>query len=148
MITNFANLIPLFHAICIMDYSFINRYVLINMLEFYALYLLLKYICKKNSDREILSIIGTIFILIQIFFFNEAIVGLYVGIIGIILIFTGFYNREYEKLFIVGILVTIANILYQLRELWSQIPFYLYLLIGGLGIIAFVTYKEIKNSRK
>ncbi len=44
-----------------------------------------------------------------------------------------------------GIITTVCNIMYQLREIWIQVPFWLYLLVGGLSIIVFVTYKEIKN---
>ena len=147
-INNFAIIIPLVYAIESMEYGYTYERVLINILEFYALYLILKYFCKSKNDKDFLCIFGTIFVLSQVFFINEWIVGIYVGVVGILLIFAGFYLKEYEKLFIMGILVTVANIVYQLRQLWSQIPFYLYLLIGGLGIIAFVTYKELKNQNK
>ena len=147
-INNFAIIIPLVYAIESMEYGYTYERVLINILEFYALYLILKYFCKSKNDKDFLCIFGTIFVLSQVFFINEWIVGIYVGVVGILLIFAGFYLKEYEKLFIMGILVTVANIVYQLRQLWSQIPFYLYLLIGGLGIIAFVTYKELNNQNK
>ena len=34
---------------------------------------------------------------------------------------------------------------YQLNYLWGTIPFWLYLLLGGLVLIGLVTYKELKK---
>ena len=54
------------------------------------------------------------------------------------------FNAEhYKKLFYCNIVITIVNIVVQLWEFWTQIPFYLYLLLVGIALIAFVTYKEL-----
>lgn len=57
-------------------------------------------------------------------------------------------KKEFDALFKVGIGITAVNIIYQLRELWGLLPFWLYLLVGGLAIIGFVTYIELKNEKK
>ena len=67
-------------------------------------------------------------------------------IIGIITIIIGYYQKELKYFFSAGILITILNIIYQLK-IWTKIPFWLYLLIGGLSIIGFVTYKEMKKTK-
>ena len=51
------------------------------------------------------------------------------------------------KLFIFGIILTIINILVQLRDIWSSIPAWLYLLIVGLGIIIVATYLQTKSKK-
>ena len=40
------------------------------------------------------------------------------------------------------------NIIVQLQTVWEKVPFYLYLLVFGLGIIGFVSYKELKKINK
>ena len=60
----------------------------------------------------------------------------------------GYKDKELGTLFPTGIIITIANIIYQLNQLWGEIPFWLYLLIGGLSIIVFVTYKELRKNKE
>ena len=59
----------------------------------------------------------------------------------------GYYKNEFKAFFKGGIIITVVNIIYQLRNLWEQIPFWLYLLVGGLALIGFVTYKEMNNKK-
>ena len=125
-----------------------SKLVLINLLEFYTLYILIKYACKDESSKEVTGVIGSIFIILQVFFTQDLIVGVYVGIVGLIITFIGYFKKEFDALFKVGIGITAVNIIYQLRELWGLLPFWLYLLVGGLAIIGFVTYIELKNEKK
>ena len=81
--------------------------------------------------------------MLTIIFETTTLIGIYIGLISIIAIILGYYKQEYKNLFKLGIITTIFNIIYQLRAFWGKIPFWLYLLITGLGLIAFVTYKEI-----
>jgi hypothetical protein len=94
-----------------------------------------------------MGLIGIIIAILFVLPINNYIVGIYIGLLGLITIMIGFSNNEYKSFFKGGVIMTILNILYQLREVWGQIPFSFYLLIGGLGIIGFVTYKEIKNKK-
>ena len=57
----------------------------------------------------------------------------------------GYLDKVHKSLFNVGIIITVVNIIYQLQNLWETVPFWLYLLIVGLGLIIFVTYKETKK---
>ena len=72
-------------------------------------------------------------------------IGIYIGIVGLIIIFIGYINKSLMPIFKFGVILTIINIIIQLKDLWNAIPFWLYLLTCGIAIISFVTYKEIKK---
>jgi len=129
-----------------------SSYAVVAVLEsftgLYILFLLLKFFIKNDIARNIVTILGVIFYLFEPFFVEDVICGVYVGIIGIILLIYGFRKDKSFPIFITGVVLTIINILYRLRDVWKQIPFWLYLLIGGLFIIGFVTYREIKRQNE
>ncbi len=64
------------------------------------------------------------------------------------MIYLGFRYEKYSSLFYVGIGATILNIIVQLSDFWSSVPLPVYLLLSGLAIIGYVTYKEISKSKK
>lgn len=145
---HFALVIPMYNIVenCNIDYNI--QSVLFNILQLYILYLIVKFICKLPETKKMIGTAGLIVILLQVFFINDLIVGIYIGIIGIIITMIGFYKNEYNSFFLTGIIIVIVNIIYQLKDLWSKIPFWLYLLVCGLSIIGFVTYKEMKKMKK
>ncbi|MBQ8131666.1 MAG: hypothetical protein IJ193_04165 [Bacilli bacterium] len=146
MIGDFAILAPLFYEVNqLFEYQDF-KLVCTNIIELYGLYLIIKYFFKdKNSDRNGIIVAGLTLILLQVIFTTSLVVAIYVGLVGILLIAIGYSKDDLPVLFKAGVVVTIINIVFQLRALWSQLPFYLYLLVGGLAIIGFVTYKEIKK---
>lgn len=117
--------------------------IVINLLLFYITYLIIKIFVKDIKTKNIISTIGYIIAMLTIIFETTTLIGIYIGLISIIAIILGYYKQEYKNLFKLGIITTIFNIIYQLRVVWGKVPFWLYLLITGLGLIAFVTYKEI-----
>ena len=90
---------------------------------------------------------GIIFAVLEVAFISNYTIGIYIGTIGIMTILVGYYKKKQTYFFNTGIIITITNIIYQLK-IWNQIPFWLYLLLGGLSIIGFVTYKEMKKNQK
>ena len=145
IITNIALIVPMYSLIEGYISNYYLNLVLENIVQFYILYLLVKYICKNKSSKNLLTLLGIIYILIQVIFVESIYIGIYVGIVGVIVIILGYLDNSHKSLFNVGIIITIVNILYQLHNLWKTIPFWLYLLIVGLGLIGFVTYKETKK---
>ena len=119
--------------------------LLLNKLILHILYLILKYFCKSESSKRIVSLIGIILIVGTAISTTGVYVGIYIGIVALILILIGIFSKNYKIMTTVGIIVTIINILYQLNYLWGTIPFWLYLLLGGLVLIGLVTYKELKK---
>jgi len=147
-ISNIALVLPMYNIIQYTDFGNTIKLVLSNILQFYVLYIIVRHFCQKIETKNIVSIIGIVFIVLQVIFEIGIITGIYTGIIGILIIMIGFYNKEYYSLFITGIIITIINIIFQLQDLWERIPFWLYLLVCGLGIIGFVTYKEMNKLNK
>lgn len=144
-----AVVIPLITLINDIGYDYyVYKIMAINALELYVLFLVLKFFIK---DKAIKDIIGTIFyslITATIIFQGELVLGLYIGILAITIIFVTFNEEQYKKLFYTSIIITILNIIVQLWEFWGIIPFWLYLLVVGIGIIAFVTYKELNKTNE
>ena len=141
-----AIVIPLFKMIAeITDDT--SRTVLISILILYIDFLIVKFFAKNNDSKNVLGLIGIILAILIVLPIENYLVGIYIGLIGLITIMIGFSSSIYKSFFKAGVIITIINILYQLREVWEQIPFSFYLLIGGLGIIGFVTVKEMKNKK-
>lgn len=137
--------LPMYNIIQYTNFEPTVKLICSNILQLYVLFIIVKFLCKLSETKNVISVIGIIFIIFQVIFEPGIMIGIYVGIIGIIITMIGFYNKEYNSLFRLGIIIIIVNIIFQLRDLWGRIPFWLYLLLGGLGIIGFVTYKELKK---
>ena len=69
----------------------------------------------------------------------------FIGIMALLYILLGLLTDEYKNFFIIGIIFTVINVIYQLRNLWVMVPLWLYLLTIGSILIGLVTYKEIKR---
>ena len=120
-------------------------YIMLSIIILYLTFIIITFFIKNQKDKEITAVIGIILAVLFIITIPSYIIGIYIGILGLIVILIGFYKKEYKQLFTTGILITIINIIIQLKEVWEIIPFWLYLLVGGLSIIAFVTYKQINK---
>lgn len=68
--------------------------------------------------------------------------GVFVGIIALISIFVGYNSEKYVAFYYTGIAFTVINLLTQLKDVWSLIPVWAYILVAGLTLIGIVTYKE------
>lgn len=74
--------------------------------------------------------------------------GLFTFVLALIMIYIGFRNNKLNSLFVVGIGATILNIIVQLSDFWASVPLPVYLLLSGLAIIGYVTYKEINKNKE
>ena len=120
-------------------------YIMLSVIILYLTFIIITFFIKNQKDKEIIAVIGIILSVLFIILIPSYIIGIYIGILGLIVILIGFYKKEYKQLFTTGIAITVINIIIQLREVWEIIPFWLYLLVGGLSIITFVTYKQINK---
>ena len=122
----------------------------VQMIFFSLMYLYLTYLfCSLFKNKKTQGIIGTICLsinMLMIIFSGEWITGLYIGVIALITIIIGYQKDEYKPLFVSGVIIMIVNMLYQAKNLLVEIPFWIFLLIGGLALIAFVMYKETKKN--
>lgn len=136
-------IVPLYSLVNVIDIADNVKMVLSNFFWLYLLFLIIKFFIKNKEAKDIISTIGLSFIILSIIFKADILVGIYVGLLSIIIIFMTFNEEHFKKLFYCNIVITIVNIVVQLWEFWTQIPFYLYLLLVGIALIAFVTYKEL-----
>ena len=139
----------IFILLMVLAIIFINEETIRKITYIYTILplFIIKFFVKEKENINVVTIIGTIIGLFPVIFTVDISIGLYIGIIGILLIIIGYRDDAFSPIFKFGIVVTIINIIIQLFDLWSQIPFWLYLLIAGLGLIGFVMYKEIKKSK-
>ena len=144
-ISYFYIVLPLLTIISSQTMSSEIMRILISSLILYVVFLIVKFFAKGPVAKNTVGIIGVTFALFDIFFSGTVVTGIFVGVVGLLVIIIGYRHDELSLLFKYGIGLTIVNIIYQLRDLWSVIPFWLYLLVGGLSIIGFVTYKEVKK---
>jgi hypothetical protein len=120
-----------------------------NTIGMYLLLLLNIFILKNDKDRNIATTIISILITTRIMFTQSWTIGIYVGIIGLTMIIAGIIKKEYKAIYITGIVITIINIIYQFKNILTELPLWIYLFLSGIIIITIVTYKAIneKNSK-
>ena len=116
-----------------------------NIIGMYTITIISIFLIKNDKDRNTLMTILSAILLWNIMFIESWMIGLYVGIVALVLIIIGFIKKEYKGLFIEGIIITIINILYQFKYLLQELPLWIYTLLTGLTIIGLVTYKVIKE---
>lgn len=114
----------------------------------YVLLLFIKFFIKDKISKNVILIIGILCCLSQTIFTPELEAGIYVGIVGILIILFTYRKEDLFAVFVTGILLTVFNIIIHLKDIWQVIPFWLYLLIGGLTIVLFVTIRELARQTK
>lgn len=139
---------PLYTLVNTLDMAENLKIVITNIFWLYLLFLFVKFLIKEKEAKDLISTIGLALITLPIIFEADILVGIYIGILAIVIIFIAFNEEHFKKLFYCGVIITIVNIVVQLWEFWTQIPFYLYLLLVGIAIIAFVTYKELHKKEQ
>ena len=116
-----------------------------NLIGMYIMLLINIFVLKKDKDRNIAITAISAIILINIIFTESWMIGLYVGFIGLIMIITGIIKKEYKAVYIEGIIITLINLLYQFKNIFTELPLWLYIFLSGIIIIGVVTYKAIKK---
>ena len=145
MISSFALLLPINTIIYNIDVNYETSVILYATEFFYLLYLFAKNAKIDVKDKDaMVAVIGSL-IMLGTVFNSGVIIGIYVGITSLVIMYIGFTNANYKSLFYVGTGALLLNVIYQLRDLWEKIPFWLYLLVAGLSIIGFVTHNELKK---
>lgn len=147
VVSNFYIILPLLSIISDLKFEYTYKIIMTSITLLYLSYLVIKYLTKNCSTRNLIAIISLIIFLFPPFLVESIYGGIYVGIVSILCLIIGFRNDKYTPIFTTGIILTIVNILYRLKGLWKLLPFWLYLLLGGLLIIGFVTYKEVKKNK-
>ena len=137
--------IPLYNLVYMIDMADNLKHIVTNVFWLYILFLILKFFVKNKQAKDWVATVGIILIMWPLIFESDILIGIYIGALAIVLIFLAFNEEHYKKLFYTGIVITIVNIVVQLWEFWTKVPVYLYLLLVGIALIGFVTYKELNK---
>ena len=119
--------------------------ILNNLVLFYLIIIIAKNFIRDKNKLNFWVSLGVVIALLSIMFNRDLIIALYIGIVSLIIMFLGYYKEEVRSLFKIGLVAIVFNIFYQLYDVLKMIPFWIYLLVVGLGLIAFVTIKETKK---
>ena len=149
LINYIAMIFPLVSLIFQLEYQYFTfKMIAITVFCLYTLFLVLKIFIKKKNIQDIVAVICYPLIMSTILFRIELAYGIYIGLVAILILFLTFNEDDYKKTFYASIAILIINIIVQLWEFWGIIPFWLYLLLTGIGIIVFVTYKELNKDKQ
>ena len=138
----FAILIPL--AMLIEAYSEVEwaTIVLPSIFAYYLTFILSRVVDKGSKD--FVGYIGYSIAFLLVIFTENYYALAYSFILIIVSLLLGYIDKNYNALFRVSVVSLILVIIYQLKSFWSLIPAWLYLLIFGLTLIIFATYKQLK----
>jgi len=138
----FAVLIPL--AMLIETYSSIEWAIIIlpSIFAYYLTFILSRIVDKASKD--FVGYIGYSISFLLVIFTDNYYALAYSFILIIISLLLGYLDKNFNALFKVSVISLILVILYQLKSFWSLIPAWLYLLVLGLALIIFATYKQLK----
>ena len=87
-------------------------------------------------------------VLLSIIYEIHIAVAIFVGCIALAMLIFGAIRKDYKIVYIEGIIFTVLNLVIQLWDLWGEIPFWIYLLLGGFLLIGIVTFRELRKSNK
>ncbi|MFX3672938.1 MAG: hypothetical protein ACE3JQ_00625 [Paenisporosarcina sp.] len=106
------------------------------------------YVSKWSSIIELI-VVGVLFLILLI----DALVGntmndaIVIGVISISSIVLGFVMK-YISYFLVGIIAILLNVYLNTKSLWGNLPWWLYLIIGGILLISLASFFEWKKQKE
>ena len=139
----FAVLLPLLSMIDTCSIEWVSI-ILPSMLVYYLTFIITRLEKRDLVTKNVLGYIGYSFSFILIIFSSNHYVLAYSFIILFVSLLVGYLDKTYNALFRTSVVGLLALIIYQLKEFWNIIPAWLYLLVLGLILIIFATYKQLK----
>ncbi|MBO4245758.1 MAG: hypothetical protein J5892_03345 [Bacilli bacterium] len=104
---------------------------------------------KQSLLKHILFIIFITIIIIIDIYAPGIYLSILAGVTSLGLIIYSLVQKKYTTAyFIIGIITSILNLMYALKDVWREVPFWLYLLFGGLVVIVLCTVLLIKEANK
>ncbi len=104
-----------------------------------------------SADLEIVNIIEGVALSIWYLTVSSEIaleVAIFIGVISFVSILIGYKSEKWIALYYTGVAFLILNTIIQLKEFWTSIPMWAYILVSGLILIGIVTYKEYTKAIK
>ncbi len=147
-ITKYILTIPMITLIINSDVIFEINIMLTRIVLLYLLYVLNLTILKEHKQSKYINIVLLSLIMASLVFIQNIFIGIFIGILSLSIIYLSFKFKKYSYVFYVAIVSIIINLIVQLRDIWQSIPYWAYLLLTGLTLIAVVTYIELKKQNK
>ena len=124
--------------------------LIVNVYYIIALFMLILPLGKKQSLlKHVLFIIFVTFIIIIDIFASGIWLSIFAGVVSLSLIIYSLIQKKYTvAYFIIGVITTVLNLIWALKDVWSEVPLWLYLLLGGLLVIILCTVLLIKEVSK
>ena len=104
-----------------------------------------------TASLKVVNIIEIIFLSIWYLAVSSQIsleVAIFIGVISFVALLIGYKSEKWSSLYYTGVAFLILNTLIQLKEFWTSIPIWAYILVMGLILIGIVTYKEYSRVNK
>lgn len=138
----FAVLVPF--AMLIEAYNSIEWAVIVlpSIFTYYLTFILSRIV--DESTKDFIGYLGYSIAFLMVIFTSNYYALAYSFILIIISLLLGYLDKNFNALFRVSVVSLVLIILYQLKSFWSLIPAWLYLLVFGLILIIFATYKQLK----
>jgi hypothetical protein len=124
----------------------------VKMLPFIMLTIFLSKKAWNNYDHVMKNIQTIVLVIVTVFIVGDAIQSntiydaIIVGGLSLISIIAGMHYRI-KSYFIVGIAVLLVNVFLQTRPFWGNLPWWMYLIIGGATLIGFASFYEWQKQR-
>lgn len=143
-----ALVVPIYHLFTTVINEVVVQLICSNALVILVIMWFSENKMNNQKDRNIFAPIMIGLALLYVIFSSSLAVGIYVGLVtGILMIYAN-YRKDYKVLYNTCLVYFILNILFHLQSLLEWIPFWSYLMIAGIGVIGFVTYKEIIREKR
>jgi hypothetical protein len=126
----------------------VTEVVVIPMFIIGTLILRRIYVSKWSSNIELI-VVGFLFLILLV----DALVGntmndaIVIGVISISSIVLGFVMK-YISYFLAGIITILLNVYLNTKSLWGNLPWWLYLIIGGILLISLASFFEWKKQKE
>lgn len=128
----------------LIDFYELN-FIIEKTIMFYALFMISYLFIKNQKKKNNFNIVGSIFIMLDMSFNESSVILIFSGIISILFILYGFYKKEHDDFYKLGIAFLVYNIIFNLSSLWSGLNIWLFLLGAGVVLITIVTLKLINK---
>ncbi|RXJ04241.1 hypothetical protein DS745_02315 [Anaerobacillus alkaliphilus] len=150
-ITAFSGLIPYYLIVDHFDVPSIIEAELIA-LPFIALTIFLSKKAWAGHGKTMNTIQAVVLVLVTLFILGDALESntiydaIIVGGLALVSIIAGMHYRI-KSYFFVGIAVLLINVFLQTKPFWGNLPWWMYLIIGGATLIGFASFYEWQKQR-
>lgn len=145
-ISLYAASIPIY-LLCISCTNHLS-YILFSFLVYYLTFIICRITKDSDSNKQIIEYVGYGISFVLVIFNSNYLVLAYSFILIVVSLLLGYCGKNNNNLFRISIGALILLIIYQLKEFWILIPAWLYILLLGIVLIVFATYKQLKIVEK